>query len=783
MIVTILEPLRQEWANVQATAERLKEEKRDKAAIAVVHDFHEKLCATRVLDPACGTGNFLYVAMEQMKRLEGEVLEAILDLGGQEALALEQQSVDPHQFLGLEKNERAAAIAELVIWLGYLQWHFRTQSGVPNEPILKDFKNITVMDAVLVWDGYPVPKIEMKAGKKVETYPNARKPEWPKAEFIVGNPPFIGGKDIRGENGDAYTEALWSVHLDINDSADFVMYWWDRAALELTRQGTQLKRFGFVTTNSITQVFSRRVVAKHLAAKRPISLLMAIPNHPWTKATEKAAAVRIAMTVASAGRYEGVLRQVIHESSLDTDEPKIELSAKSGRINADLTVGIDLGVTLGLQANSGLSSRGMSLHGAGFIVTPAEAEAIGLGRRPGLEKHIRQYRNGRDLTAIPRGVMVIDLFGVEASDVRKRYPEVYQHLSETVKEARQAQFEKSPTRDAREYLDRWWTFGKPREDLRPAVSGLPRYIATVETAKHRTFQFLDVTILPDNMLVCMGLDDAFHLGVLSSRIHLIWALRAGGWLGVGNDPRYSKSRCFDPFPFPDCPDTLKTRICAVAEEIDAHRKLRQSDHPGLTMTQMYNVLEKLGSGEALTDDEEKIKKDGLILILKELHDRLDALVSKAYGWPETLGDEEILERLVLINQERAAEEKAGKIRWLRPDYQIPRFGSDAEKARLAEERRDARAVARASQVALDFDDDLQEMKPKFPTGNELDETASVMRVLGRASTPMSIEEISKAFAQGMSIEKRVTATIGALVRLGHLSSGDGGKTFSLRRVA
>ena len=171
------------------------------------------------------------------------------------------------------------------------------------------------------------------------------------------------------------------------------------------------KRFGFVTTNSITQVFSRRVVARHLEAKKPVSLLMAIPDHPWTKATEKAAAVRIAMTVAAAGRLEGILREVTREAKLDTDQPEIELSAKFGRINADLTVGVNTGDAERLRANEGLGYRGVQLISDGFIITPKEAEYLGLGKRPGLEKHIRAFRNGRDLTSTPRGVMVIDLLG------------------------------------------------------------------------------------------------------------------------------------------------------------------------------------------------------------------------------------------------------------------------------------------------------------------------------------------------------------------------------------
>ncbi|MBL8882985.1 MAG: class I SAM-dependent DNA methyltransferase [Hyphomicrobium sp.] len=777
VVVTVMEPLRQEWAQVQATAERLKEEGKQKEAIAVVSGYHEKLCNTRVLDPACGTGNFLYVSMELMKRLEGEVLEALADLGGQEALALDKHSVDPHQFLGLELNPRAAAIAELVIWLGYLQWHFRTKGGVPNEPILRDFQNIKVMDAVMTWDGYPLPKIERRDGQSVETYPNAKRPPWPEAEYIVGNPPFTGGKDVRASLGDAYTEALWRVHDHINDSADFVMYWWDHAA-EIVANGGTTQRFGFVTTNSITQTFSRRVVASRLESKKPVSLVMAIPDHPWTKAAPDAAAVRIAMTVARKGSHAGVLREVISESALDTDQPNIELSTRIGRINADLTVGVDVTTCQALTANEGLSSPGVKLHGAGFIVTRVEAAALGLGKRQGLESHIRHYRNGRDLASVPRGVMVIDLFGLDADEARKQYPEVYQHVLQTVKPERDRNNRAS-------YRDNWWVFGEPRKDLRPALAGLARYIATVETSKHRFFQFLDDAILPDNKLIAIATDDPLIFGILSSRQHVIWSLRAGGWLGVGNDSVYVKTRCFDPFPFPDCSGEPKSRIRAIAEELDAHRKARQAEHPRLTMTQMYNVLEKLRANEPLTADDERIKQEGLVLILKELHEKLDAEVFKAYGWPATLSDEEILERLVALNKQRAEEEKAGKVKWLRPDYQIPRFGSDVERTRLEEERRRARDEERAAarQGALELEDDLQEMKPKFPTGNELAETAAVMGVLASATDAITIEQIARIFSQGKQIEKRVALTILALARLGHLSSTDNGETFMLRRVA
>jgi len=781
VVATIIEPLRADWAQTISTAERQKAEGRNADAVKTIRDFHDKLCATRVLDPACGTGNFLYVSLKLLKRLEGEVLEALVDLGGQEALSgLEGHAVDPHQFLGLELNPRAMAIAELVLWIGYLQWHFRTKAAAPSEPILRAFKNIEVMDAVLSAQkelargakGKPLTRIGADGTEEeIYLYKNPKQPDWPSAEYIVGNPPFIGGKDLRARLDDNYAEALWTAHPRMNQSADFVMYWWDHAAALLTQKGTALRRFGLVTTNSISQVFQRRVMERYLKAKHPISLAMAIPDHPWTKATRDAAAVRIAMTVAEAGSREGVLREVIRETGLETDQPRIDFVERTGIINSDLTVGVDVTKAIALKANEGLCSRGVTLHGSGFMVTPQEAELLGLGKRQGLERHIRGYRNGRDLTARPRNVMVIDLFGLSGNQVRAQFPEVYQHLLETVKVSRQKTFNKSGTRDAKEYLDRWWIFGKPRQELRPALMDLERYIATVETAKHRVFQFLDAAILPDNKLVAIGSDDAFHLGVLQSRIHTTWAPRAGGWLGVGNDPSYSKSRCFDPFPFPDATGAQHAGISAIAEELDAHRKARQKEQPSLTLTDMYNVLERLRAGaspETLDIEERKIFDDGLVLILKELHDRLDAAVAAAYGWPVDLSEEEILARLVRLNKARAAEEARGQVRWLRPDYQIARFGTPTEKAeQLEAELVTAEAKAR---------------KPSFPA-DDMAQTAAVMAALAGGAGPLDASAIAATFRQGKRIEAKVQAVLVALGRMGFIATLDGGKSFLLRRAS
>jgi hypothetical protein len=186
------------------------------------------------------------------------------------------------------------------------------------------------------------------------------------------------------------------------------------------------------------------------------------------------------------------------------------------------------------------------------------------------------------------------------------------------------------------YRDNWWIYGEARSSFRPALTRLPRYIATVETAKHRVFMFLDGATVPDNMLIAIASPDAFHLGVLSSRVHEAWALAAGALMGVGNTPRYSKSRCFDPFPFPDATEPQKARIRDLAERLDAHRKGAQGR--GVTITGMYNLLAKLRSGEAFTAKEREQHEAAQTEILRQLHDELDAAVIEAYGWAQEDGN-------------------------------------------------------------------------------------------------------------------------------------------------
>ena len=400
--VTVMEPLRADWQAALTRAEAAAHAGNGRRAVAAVRAFHKRLCETRVLDPACGTGNFLYVALELMKALEGEVLETLAKLGEPESMGLDRETVDPHQFLGLELNPRAAAIAELVVWIGYLQQHYRTRTGHPSEPILRAFRNVNFgrpggYDAVLTWDGFPLTRAEKRDGRRVETYPNARRPDWPEAEFIVGNPPFIAGSAMRGEFGDGYSEAIWATYPDLPGGADFVMCWWDRAAQIVTRNPT-LRRFGFVTTNKIAQGFSRKVVALHLGAARPVRIAWAIDDHPWYRGTGQVAQVRIAMTAVDRGREDGRLLTVVSEGDLASEHPEVDLQMRVGRINPDLTIGVDIGAAGSLLANAGCCHDGVKLHGRRFILTPAEAKELGLGKRRGLERHIRPHpeRHGHE---------------------------------------------------------------------------------------------------------------------------------------------------------------------------------------------------------------------------------------------------------------------------------------------------------------------------------------------------------------------------------------------------
>jgi hypothetical protein len=732
--------------------------------------FLNRLTSVKILDPACGSGNFLYVTLEHLKRLEGEVLAAINGFGQTGLLDLAGgTTVGPRQLLGLELNPRAAAIADVVLRIGYLQWHIRTHglTQMP-EPLLTDDHNIRQQDAAL-HHGPPVPRLDAQGqpvtrwdgftmkehsvtGLEVpdETaqvtlldYPNAEPASWPEADFIVGNPPFVGMKKMRLTLGDGYAEALRQAYNnEVPESSDLVMYWWYKAA-KLLRDNS-IEKFGFITTYAITSIFNRRVVESFLTNEaKPISFDFAIPNHPWVDGIQ-GADTRIAIATLQRGQQLGKLVTVSKEFITEDGSADVELSELDGDIHSDLTIGADITTAIPLKSNDSLCYLGVKLYGLGFIVKPDIAENFSNGTSKPL---IKRFVSGQDLTQKDRNLFVIDADGISLGDLMSKHSDAAQHLLLHVKPER----DHNPRKAKKE---RWWLFGENQPSMRKAIAGLARYIVTTETAKHRLFQFVPNDWVAEGKIVVIALDDLYVLGVLSSRIHTMWADIAGGRLGVGNTPIYNKTRCFDPFPFPDATPAQQARIRELAETIDTHRKRQQAQHPGLTLTNLYNVVEQLRAGQPLTPKEQATNQQGLASVLLSLHNDLDAAVADAYGWPITLPDAELLAHLVALNHARAAEEKAGTMRYLRPAYQAP----GQQQAALALPTTGPAAVAAADTTAAQ------------PWPSELAQQMQAVRaVVAQAAAPVTAAQVAARFRRTRATQVQpLLATLTALSLLRHL---------------
>lgn len=819
VVPTIIEPLRADWDKVQAGIGAALQAGDPATALARAKAFHHELCTIRVLDPACGTGNFLYVSLELLKKLEGEVLSAIDSLGEEQSrLMMEGETVNPRQFYGLELNPRAVPIADLVLWIGYLKWQLRTAGlSAISEPVLHAYGTIRQQDAILAYDGRDLVRDDTgapltrwdgvttmvhpvsyqvvpdpEARIEIYKYRNPRPADWPEVEFIVGNPPFIGGKDMRVQLGDGYAEAVWKARPNVPGGADFVMHFWDAAAERLTRKGTKahpnyLRRFGFITTNSITQTFSRRVIERHMAAKLPLSLVFAVPDHPWMKASDKAA-VRIAMTVAERGEKSGLIARTTREVGLNSDAPEVVLEAQEGRISADLRTGAMLRSAVPLIANDLMAHMGVKLHGAGFIVEGREANDLSEAYEG--DTIIRPFLNGRDLVQKPRGVFVIDTDGLASDQLRANHPRAYAVLLERVKPER----DQNP-REGRK--NNWWIYGENASVMRSAVADLSRYIATCRTASHRIFSFIPKEYLAESKVVVVSLSNALLLAILNSRVHVAFAVTTGGFLE--DRPTYQHSETFYPFPFADvlANPTIQSRLTELGERLDAFRKERLAAHDFLTMTGLYNVLERIrelewkaGPGrhsesaasiEPLSERERDIYDAGHIAILKDIHDEIDTLVLAAYGWadlaPRLVGrpgattpsqyktddqlaaEEELLTRLVALNQERAAEEARGLVRWLRPDYQIPKLGHKVARPDGVQQEADLAILPTSD-------------KPKWPS-SDTEQINILVDLLRKAPAPVPPETLAATF-DGRNTPKRrerIESLLDTLTTIGLARSG------------
>ncbi|WP_298430803.1 DNA methyltransferase [Ottowia sp.] len=509
----VTRPLLQKWELVakelQGLAAKIK--RHGDAAYRKAHtrfvQWLEELRAFRILDPACGSGNFLFLGLKALKDVELLSITRAADLG----LAREQDLVTgPHNLLGIELNEYAAELARVSVWIGEIQW--RISHGYPpkTNPVLEPLEQIECRDALLTWAGEGEQRRATEAA-------------WPAASVVVGNPPFIGGKKIRGELGDGYVELLRSVYADrVPGGADLVSFWFEKARAQI--EANHLQQAGLVATNSIRHGFSRQVLAR---VARTTTIFEAWSDEPWVN---EGAAVRVSL-VAFGGGVDGAKLDGLVVSSITPD------LTHSGEV--------DVQQAGSLTQNANCAIRGTQKIGpfdlAGNLARPWLAVPNPNGRSNA--EVLRLRANGKDLTGRSSDTWIID-FGVRMPETEAAlFEQPFQYVLRHVKPERLKNNRES-------YRRYWWRHGESQPALRAALEGLPRFVATSVTAKHRTFAWLHEKTLADTTLIAFARADDTTFGILHSRFHELWSLRMCTWLGVGNDPRYTPTTCFETFAFP-----------------------------------------------------------------------------------------------------------------------------------------------------------------------------------------------------------------------------------------
>jgi hypothetical protein len=510
----VMAPLEARWTQVKAEAMTLAEAASKAKGAAYnklreqmqgkLYSWVEELAHVRILDPACGSGNFLYLALKRMLDLWQEARIFAADHGLPTVLP---EQVHPSQLYGLELNVYAHELASVVVWIGYLQWLQEHGMGVLTEPILRKLDNIQHRDAILAHDS---------EGKPIEA-------EWPDADFIIGNPPFLGGSKIRGELGDAYFEALHAVYDGrVPGGADLVTYWFEKTHNALQSGGCT--RAGLLATQAI-RAGSNRSVLDRINADG--NIFMAWQDRAWVL---EGAAVRVSIVGFDNGT----------EQSRTLDGKPVQ------RIHADLTSESNLIDAKPLSENAGLGFKGQEKNGD-FDLSPDIAAAmlqapVNPNGRPNSDV-VRPWIAGQDIARRPRGLFIID-FGVDR-------PESDAALYEAPFEyVRQHVYPKRLENNRAVYREKWWIHGEPRPAFRKRIESLRRYVITPRVSKHRIFSWVNCDVVPDSRLYAITREDDYFFGVLHSRLHEAWSLAMCSWHGVGNDPTYNAASCFDTFPFP-----------------------------------------------------------------------------------------------------------------------------------------------------------------------------------------------------------------------------------------
>ena len=693
----LMQPYRREWATIKselaAAYAREVGKPADRTRLA---EFQKQLATVTVLDPACGSGNFLYVALQLLLGLEKEVIT----FGTQLGFSLKPQ-VAVTQLKAIEINPYAFELAQVSVQIGYLQW--RRDNGFDNDrtPVLQNLEGFQNEDALLV------PHFRNKAKTLKEAQAGEHKSEeglkfytertWPECDVILGNPPFLGDKLMRGELGDGYVEELRKIYGHrIPGQSDLCCYWFEKAR-ELIEQ-KKCRRAGLLATQGIRGGANREVLN---GIKKSGNIFFAESSREWILS---GANVHVSMV----GFDDGLEKN----RRLD-GKPVLE-------INPQLSSSIEPGNVFVLKQNMGIGFIGVAQK-APFDLTDQEAQKI-LGEvnpngRPNSDVLVI-IRNAEDITRRARNIWNVD-FGLNMKlEMASRYEKPFKHIQSNVyplrldhREARQTKY--------------WWLFARPCPDMRKGLKTLIRFLATPRVSKHRVFAWLTPELLCDSAVVAFGRADDFFFGVLQSRFHEVWSLKQGTRLETR--PRYTPTTCFETFPFPFANDSAaqldnleaeldaakhyhhitlrenppagtpaehRAAIAAAAHELNELRE-RWLNPPEWTEEKILEFPASLEgpwaryvdpkSHDAKTGlyraryprlepkDAEcaaKLKKRTLTNLYNErpawldfAHKKLDAAVAAAYGWPADLSDEAILEKLLALNLERAAAEaRAAKVK-------------------------------------------------------------------------------------------------------------------------
>ena len=641
-------PLLDEWQIHRATIEKaLAKSKKhgDKAwrdAQAAFVGFLERLKAYRVLDPACGSGNFLYLGLKTLKDIEHRVnLEA-------EELGLERQYdvTGPHNVLGIELNEYAAELARVTVWIGELQWRIQHGYGFKLNPILEPLDHIECRDAVLGTDGHPA--------------------RWPAADALVGNPPFLGNKRMRAELGDEYAEALRRAFSGrVESSADLVCYWFDSALHAISSR--TLQRAGLVATNSIRSGANRQTLERITDRSR---IFEAWSDVEWVN---EGAAVRVSLVAF------GISQQV---AALDGKSEKVIGADLSPAVGHHSTVNVSR-----LPSNAQTCFMGMTTVGRFEVAGDVARSWLSLPNPNGRSNSdvLFPWANGMELARRPVGMWTID-FGTNMSESEASlYEAPFKNVNDTVRPIR-------ASNNRAVYQKFWWRYGESRPKWREVSRNLPRFIATVAHSKYRLFVWMPASTRPDHALIVTARSDDATLGVLQSRLHEVWSLRLGS--SLEDRPRYTPTTCFETFPFPAgltpedtasqrtetlvggavVPAALEPQTYARAEAIACatHRLVSLRDRWLNPPEWTERVPEVVPVGMSMSPYpdrivarpgyERELAKRTLTNLynlrpawLAEAHAAIDAAVARAYGWQDyfpSMTDEEVLRRLLALNQER-----------------------------------------------------------------------------------------------------------------------------------